>query len=380
MGGLRAGRGALKAVTVLATAVAVVVVGIPGVGEASTTTKTRVRRRSITPVHGVLVAVLAVTLALALSTAAKAHDVQMADSVSDAAAATEVVAFRAKANNQYVAAENAGNSSLIANRTAIRSWETFDLIHVNSTDVYLRAHANGKFVCAEAAGASPLISNRDVPGLWETFQLINNSDGTTSLRARANNKLVTAESAGGAPLIANRTKVGQWEKFDVIALNLTVPTPTTPLTSTLSATTSPSSSAVRDPLKQPFSSASIWNMPIGRGAVYVPANLPGVPGGDVWSPMPQVDNDIIILNPTAPLTSVQHSSAGWSGSNRCTGDSQTLAQVPIPSGFLVGNSRDNNSAAILLQDGRTIVQVQPFTRCTAGGGGMLGTCGCEISG
>ena len=231
MGGLRAGRGALKAVTVLATAVAVVVVGIPGVGEASTTTKTRVRRRPITPVLGVLVAVLAVTLALALSTAAQAHDVQMADSVSDAAAATEVVAFRAKANNQYVAAENAGNSSLIANRTAIRSWETFDLIHVNSTDVYLRAHANGKFVCAEAAGASPLISNRDVPGLWETFQLINNSDGTTSLRARANNKLVTAESAGSAPLIANRTKVGQWEKFDVIALDLTGQTPTTPLTS-----------------------------------------------------------------------------------------------------------------------------------------------------
>jgi len=128
-----------------------------------------------------------------------------------------------------------------------------------------------------------------------------------------------------------------------------------------------SSSEVRDPLTQPFSSASIWNMPIGTGAVYVPANLPGVPGGDVWSPMPQVDNDIIILNPTAPLTSVKHSSAGWSGSNRCTGDSQTLAQVPIPSGFRVGNSRDNNSAAILLQDGRTLAQMQPFTRCTAGG-------------
>ena len=38
MGGLRAAGGALKALTVLATAVAVVVVGIPGVGEASTTT------------------------------------------------------------------------------------------------------------------------------------------------------------------------------------------------------------------------------------------------------------------------------------------------------------------------------------------------------
>jgi len=111
MGGLRAGRGALKAVTVLATAVAVVVVGIRGVGEASTTTKTRLRRRPITPVHGVLVAVLAATLALALSTATQAHDVQMADSVSDAAAATEVVAFRAKANNQEGSQSNALNES-----------------------------------------------------------------------------------------------------------------------------------------------------------------------------------------------------------------------------------------------------------------------------
>ena len=131
------------------------------------------------------------------------------------------------------------------------------------------------------------------------------------------------------------------------------------------ATTAPP--PARDPLMHPFSSTSIWNMPIGDGAVYVPANLPSVPGGHVWSPMPQVDDDIIILKPTAPLTSVKYSNAGWSGSDRCTGDSQTLAQVPIPSEFRVGNSRDNNSAAILLQDGRTIAQMQPFTRCTAGG-------------
>ena len=123
----------------------------------------------------------------------------------------------------------------------------------------------------------------------------------------------------------------------------------------------------RDPLKQPFSSASIWNTPIGSGAVYVPANLPSVPGGDVWSPMPQIDNDIIVLKPTAPLTNVQYSNAGWSGSNRCDGDSRTLAQVPIPSGFLVGNSRDNNSAAILLQDGRTLCKCNRSRGCAAGG-------------
>ncbi|MGS0685665.1 fascin domain-containing protein [Nakamurella sp. GG22] len=191
-------------------------------------TKIRLRWDPRTPVHAALVALLAATLILALSAAPRGHDAQMADSIGVAAAATEVVALRAKANDRYVAADNVGKAPLIANRTVIGPWETFDLIHVNSTDVYLRAHANGRFVCAEAAGASALISNRDVAGLWETFQLIKNSDGTASLRARANNKLVTAENAGGAPLIANRTLVGKWEKFDIIALSpLTTPTPTT---------------------------------------------------------------------------------------------------------------------------------------------------------
>ncbi|MGZ4869152.1 MAG: hypothetical protein ACXV2F_02175, partial [Halobacteriota archaeon] len=33
------------------------------------------------------------------------------------------------------------------------------------------------------------------------------------------------------------------------------------------------SAATRDPLKQPFASTSIWNMPIGSGAVFTPANI-----------------------------------------------------------------------------------------------------------
>lgn len=36
----------------------------------------------------------------------------------------------------------------------------------------------------------------------------------------------------------------------------------------------------RDPLIQPFASTSIGNTPIGSGAVYFAAHLPGVPGGN----------------------------------------------------------------------------------------------------
>jgi hypothetical protein len=38
------------------------------------------------------------------------------------------VSFLARADNQYVCADNAGAAPLIANRTAIGPWEQFDLI------------------------------------------------------------------------------------------------------------------------------------------------------------------------------------------------------------------------------------------------------------
>lgn len=38
--------------------------------------------------------------------------------------------------------------------------------------IALRSMANGKLVCAEGMGAQPLIANRDHPGSWETFEVI----------------------------------------------------------------------------------------------------------------------------------------------------------------------------------------------------------------
>ena len=128
----------------------------------------------------------------------------------------KVVSLRARVNNAYVCAENAGDGALIANRTAIGGWEQFDLLDAGSGNIALRAHANGKLVTAENAGASQLIPNRTAIGLWETFQLIRNPNGSVSLLARVNNRYVTAESAGAAPLIANRTAIGPWEQFDLI--------------------------------------------------------------------------------------------------------------------------------------------------------------------
>ena len=111
-------------------------------------------------------------------------------------------------------------------------------------------------------------------------------------------------------------------------------------------------------------------MPIGTNAAYVPANIPAIPySADEWAPMPNIDKDIIVLTPNAPLTNVNYSSAAWTGDDRCAATGDMLFQVPMPSDYIVPNNNGNASAVFLQSDGRTLIQMQPFTRCTAGGAG-----------
>jgi len=128
-------------------------------------------------------------------------------------------------------------------------------------------------------------------------------------------------------------------------------------------TVDPAVSSTRDPLKQPFSSTSIWNMPIGSGAVYVPANIPVTTGYKIS----RVDEERIILRPSAPMVDVYYNGVGWSGGNRCTVQGSLLTRVPMPTEFVVPNSPANESTAALLPDGRTLIQMQPLARCSAGG-------------
>jgi beta-glucosidase len=129
--------------------------------------------------------------------------------------ATPVVSFKAHADGDYVTADNAGASPLIANRTAIGPWEQFDEINLGSGNIALRAHADNDYVTAENDGASALIANRTAVGPWETFALIHNTDGSVSFKA-VNGDYVTADSAGASPLIASRTTISASEEFDQI--------------------------------------------------------------------------------------------------------------------------------------------------------------------
>lgn len=132
-----------------------------------------------------------------------------------------------------------------------------------------------------------------------------------------------------------------------------------------------SNPAGRDVLQWPFAQDSIWNMPIGSEAVYVAANLQatfssGDATADTWAPMPGIDDEIIILSPTSPSTAINYSSVGWTTGDRCAATGGLLVSAPIPDGFTVPDNGENGCAAILAEDGMTLVQVQPFTRCTAG--------------
>jgi hypothetical protein len=240
---------------------------------------------------------------------------------------------------------------------------------------------------------------------WNTFTLANVAIASNTKYWLAfnvdgkNTQYAIAKSTQGSSVWRIPTAYGTWtnpfgastdhstEQYSIYMTysSVTTPTPTmiptatpTPVTPTAVPTvgqgtpvpTSPVGS--RDPLKQPFASNSIWNMPIGSGAVYVAANLPAVPEGDVWAPMPQIDDERIVLTPNAPLTVINFSDAAWSGKNRCTATSGGSwsglpVSVPMPSNFIVGNDNQNEPATFLMADGRTIFETAPFTRCTAGG-------------
>lgn len=127
-----------------------------------------------------------------------------------------------------------------------------------------------------------------------------------------------------------------------------------------------STGETRDPRLWPFAATSIWNMPIGSAAVYVPAQIKQATGMGM-----SVDEDIIIVHPESPLTDVQTNTADWDNTkDRCPGSSPTIMSVPIPASWVfkpILPDTPNAAAAILLANGHTVKQTQPLSRCTASG-------------
>lgn len=126
-------------------------------------------------------------------------------------------------------------------------------------------------------------------------------------------------------------------------------------------------SKTRDVKKWPFASTSIWNMPVGSDAKYVHARLEQAQEQGMT-----IDEDLIVLTETAPLTEIYINNAGWDkNKNRCTIEGGLIFSAPIPDDFVVSpdtwdGQTPNSGLAVLMPDGRTIKQTQPFARCEAG--------------
>jgi len=127
--------------------------------------------------------------------------------------------IKAMANGNFVSADNAGASPLIANRTTAQGWEKFQIVNNGDGTISFLSMANGKYVSADISttGGNKLIAQATTIQQWEKFKQVDLGNGTVAFQALANNQFVSCDLNTGAPtLIADRAAVGgAWEAFVV---------------------------------------------------------------------------------------------------------------------------------------------------------------------
>ncbi len=134
---------------------------------------------------------------------------------------------------------------------------------------------------------------------------------------------------------------------------------------------SPSTSTpqtTRDKYQWPFSRFSIWNMPIGDKAQYIPADIDlGRDGYNYFAG----ELERIYLDPQAAVEAVYQNNDGWSGSSRCDQQGGEITNGRLLSTWLIPaaqpNWKPNNSSAFLDEDVNLVNEAQPLTHCAEGG-------------
>jgi hypothetical protein len=121
----------------------------------------------------------------------------------------------------------------------------------------------------------------------------------------------------------------------------------------------------RDPRVWPFSRSSIWNTPLGGNAVYVPAKLEAAAHF-------AFDQDLYFESPANAPWRALHPPAAWERRCGAASPDNQRGELRLGDDVFVADSTaapfqtPNNAAAILQPDGRTLVQLEPMTRCTRG--------------
>ncbi len=136
----------------------------------------------------------------------------------------------------------------------------------------------------------------------------------------------------------------------------------------LAAPPAPAAAGGRDKLRQPFSSTSPWNMPIGSGAQYAPAGF-GYPTGGATS----LDTDYFFVATASDRRwTIKDDTAHYAGPRCFEPNADTFGvSTYLPDGALVddidSSFQPNNAAAVLQPDGRTLISFTAIARCQRGG-------------
>lgn len=109
----------------------------------------------------------------------------------------------------------------------------------------------------------------------------------------------------------------------------------------------------RNVYKWPFSKTSIWNMPIGSNAKYVPSDLQTT---SAWYNRVTIDEENIGQNPDDPLKILTVTGGSKEGSG---------AEVRVPAD-MTADGRWNNCSTFIMKDKTKIIQGQPLTLSKGG--------------
>jgi hypothetical protein len=169
----------------------------------------------------------------------------------------------------------------------------------------------------------------------------------TSTATPANTPAAAATSSATATPISTTTPTPTPTQTALPSATPVPPTATAaPPTATWTPTAAPvtatatASVGARDKYQWPFASTSIWNMPIGSGAAYVPAGVQPALG---WqNGVMTTDDEFIGLNPNDPLKTLGNG-----------------LQVHVPASMQHDGSW-NGVTALLLADGTTVAEGQPL--------------------
>lgn len=130
------------------------------------------------------------------------------------------ISFQTIDGTHYLCAEYGGGTEgdgrgiIVADRTAVGSWEEFTPVKGEDGRWGFQAR-NGSWLSAQPDGQ--IIANRIrpegyLPTAWEAFTVVKHGDGTMSLRTD-HGLYICAEGEGGSTVIGNRTAANAWECF-----------------------------------------------------------------------------------------------------------------------------------------------------------------------